>query len=100
MSTAVIVAAIVMLGITIASAADQQVIKVGKKGDVSFNEPTQVGDVTLPPGHYVFQHRVSGGEHFVKFVGGKEMHHAGTAMTTSMQTGRRPAKRSRARWNR
>jgi hypothetical protein len=64
-----------------------QQIKVGKKGDITFSEPTQVGDVTLPPGHYVFQHRVSGDDHFVKFVGAKEMQHAGSSMTTPMQTG-------------
>ena len=87
LSTAVMVAAIVMSGITIAAAADQQVVKVGKKGDVSFNEPTQVGDITLPPGHYVVQHRVSGEDHFIKFVGAKEMQHAGTSMTTTMQMG-------------
>lgn len=87
LSTAVMVAAIVMLSITIAAAADQQVIKVGKKGDMVFQEPTQVGDITLPPGHYVFQHRVSGNDHFVKFVGAKEMKHAGSSMTMPMQIG-------------
>jgi hypothetical protein len=87
LSRAVMVAAIVMLGITIAAAADQQVIKVGKKGEVVFDQPTQVGDVTLSPGHYVIQHRVSGEDHFVKFVGAKEMQHSGTTMTMPMQIG-------------
>ena len=76
-----------LLNIALAFAANEQVIKVGKKGDVTFNDPTQVGDITLPPGHYVFRHRVSGDDHFVKFVGAKEMHHYGTSMTTTMQMG-------------
>ena len=87
LSTVVMVASIVMLGITIAAAADQQVIKVGKKGEIVFDQPTQVGDVTLSPGHYVIQHRVSGEDHFVKFVGAKEMQHSGTTMTMPMQMG-------------
>ena len=87
LSTAVMVAAIVMSGITIAAAAEQQVIKVGKKGDIVSQEPTQVGDITLPAGNYVVQHRVSGEDHFIKFVGAKEMQHAGTSMTTTMQMG-------------
>ena len=81
------VAAMLLLNIAVAFAANEQVVKVGKKGEVTFDQPTQVGDVTLPPGHYVFQHRVSGGDHFVNFVGAKEMHHAGSAMTTPMQVG-------------
>lgn len=82
-----VMTAVLLLNIAFAFAGNEQVIKVGKKGDVSFNEPTQVGDVTLPAGHYVFQHRVSGNDHFVKFVGAKEMHHSGSVMTTPMQVG-------------
>ena len=87
LSMAVIVAATVAVSVTVAAAADQQVIKVGKKGEVVFSQPTQVGDETLPAGHYVIQHRVSGEDHFVKFVGAKEMHHAGSSMTMPMQMG-------------
>lgn len=54
--------------INAATAADQQVTKVGKKGDTLFTEPTQIGDVTLKPGHYRFQHRVEGNDHFVSFT--------------------------------
>ena len=79
----VMVAATVVLSITIATAADQQVIKIGKKGEVIFNQPTQVGDITLSPGHYVLQHRVSGDDHFVKFVSAK----AGATMTMTMPMG-------------
>jgi hypothetical protein len=86
---AVMTTAILLLSVTVASAADEQVIKVGKKGDVVFQQPTQIGDTTLPPGHYVFQHRVSGDQHFVKFVGAKEMEHSGSTMTAPMQVGPR-----------
>lgn len=52
----------------VATAADQQVVKIGKKGEAVFNEPTQIGDVTLKPGHYRFQHRVAGNDHMVSFT--------------------------------
>ena len=54
--------------INVATAADQQVIKIGKKGEAVFSEPTQIGDVTLKPGHYRFQHRVEGNDHLVSFT--------------------------------
>ena len=54
--------------ISVATAADQQVVKVGKKGEAVFTEPTQIGDVTLKPGHYRFQHRVQGDDHLVSFT--------------------------------
>lgn len=58
---------VVSTGSALAAGAEN-VIKVGKKGDVVFSEPTQIGDITLKPGHYLFQHRVAGDEHFVKFT--------------------------------
>ena len=85
--TLAVMAAVLLFNIAVAFAANKQVVKVGKKGDVTFNEPTKVGDITLPPGHYVFQHRVSGDDHFIKFVGAKEMHHYGSSMTNTMQVG-------------
>lgn len=47
----------------------------------------RLGDITLPAGTYVVQHRVAGDDHFVKFVGAKQMHHAGSSMTMPMQVG-------------
>jgi hypothetical protein len=80
--------AVLLLTVAFASAANEQVIKVGNKGEVIFSQPTQLGDVTLPPGNYIFQHRASGDDHFVKFVGAKEMEHSNTAMTGKhMQVG-------------
>ncbi len=46
----------------------EQVIKVGKKGEVLLTDTTQIGELTLKPGHYRFQHRLAGDVHFVKFT--------------------------------
>jgi hypothetical protein len=51
----------------IAGAADQT-LKVGKEGYVTFDVETKVGDLTLKPGNYIFEHRVVDGEHFVHFT--------------------------------
>ena len=45
-----------------------QEIKAGKKGDIVLSQITQIGDITLKPGHYLFQHRIADGQHFVKFT--------------------------------
>ncbi len=42
-------------------------IKVGKKGDVEIRVETLVGELRLKPGHYQFQHRAEGPDHFVLF---------------------------------
>jgi hypothetical protein len=41
---------------------------VGKKGEITLTEPTKVGDRVLQPDTYVVQHRLLGGEHFLRFV--------------------------------
>ena len=57
------------LGVAQVMAADQgQVMKVGKKGDIHFSEPTTVGTITLKPGNYQLQHRVENGEHYIHFT--------------------------------
>ena len=43
-------------------------MKIGKTGDVTFDKETKVGDLTLKPGRYKFQHRVDSGNHFVHFT--------------------------------
>ena len=59
----------------VAKAADQRVIKAGKKGEIMFDQETNIGDTTLKPGHYQIQHRVEGLDHFVHFTEFKGMHH-------------------------
>lgn len=50
-----------------ARAADQQTIKVGKKGEITLDKETKVGDATLMAGKYQIQHRVEGSDHIVVF---------------------------------
>lgn len=47
---------------------EQGMVEVGNKGEVSFAVETKVGDLTLRPGLYRFQHRVENGEHYVRFT--------------------------------
>lgn len=74
LSMAVMLAATVALSVTVAAAADHQVIKVGKKGEVMFSQETQVSDLTLKPGHYQMQHRVEGSDHMIHFTELKGVH--------------------------
>lgn len=43
-------------------------MKVGKRDDITLTSVTKVGSLTLQPGHYIIQHRVSHGEHAMHFV--------------------------------
>lgn len=63
-----------LLLVNVAVAANPQVIKVGKKGDIMFDQETKIGDLTLKPGHYQIQHRVDGSDHVVHFTEFKGMH--------------------------
>jgi len=56
--------------VTAAAAPPQKehALKVGKKGEITLTQQTKVGNVVLQPDTYVIQHRVSGGDHFVRFV--------------------------------
>ena len=51
-----------------APAQQGHALKVGKKGEITLTKPTTVGAMVLQPDTYVVQHRVSGGNHFVRFV--------------------------------
>lgn len=52
----------------------ETVLKSGKEGEITLTQPTKVGDVTLQPDTYVVQHRVSGNQHFVRFMQIKKLH--------------------------
>ncbi len=47
---------------------DHMMMKIGKKGETTFSQETIVGNITLKPGNYIFQHKVVGAEHFVSFT--------------------------------
>jgi hypothetical protein len=64
-----------LMFISVATAASQQSIKAGKKGEITFDRDTKVGDITLKPGHYQIQHRVEGSDHLVRFTEFKRVHH-------------------------
>jgi hypothetical protein len=55
-------------GIAARAQDHEHAMKVGKTGEITFNKETKVGDVTLKPGRYRFQHRVEGSDHFVHFT--------------------------------
>jgi hypothetical protein len=52
----------------VASGQKAHALKVGRKGEITLTQPTKVGGIVLQPDTYVVQHRVSGGDHFVRFV--------------------------------
>lgn len=57
----------------------EKVLKTGKEGEITLTQPTKVGDVTLQPDTYVVQHRVSGSQHFVRFMQIKKLHELNVA---------------------
>ena len=69
--TSVCAAAICMLLVAagpIGAAQDDQVTKIGKKGQVTFSSEAKVGDLTLMPGQYTVQCRREGPEHIMRFT--------------------------------
>jgi len=60
--------------ISAAAAQGQKELKTGKEGEITLTQPTKVGDVTLAPDTYVVQHRVSGNQHFIRFMQVKKLH--------------------------
>lgn len=64
-----------LMFVNVAAAADQQTIKVGKKGEILLDQETKLGDITLKPGYYQVQHREKGTDHFIQFVNFRPAHH-------------------------
>lgn len=61
----------------------QHPLKVGKRGEITLTQQTKVGDKMLQPDTYVIQHRVSGGEHFVRFLELKQVEYATTEINNT-----------------
>ena len=57
-----------LVGTSARAAGQEHEMKVGKKGHMMFTTERKIGDVTLAPGHYQFQHRAEGPDHFVQFT--------------------------------
>ena len=69
LSTSAFAAALLLYtGAAAIAAEHEHAMKVGKTGEVTFDKETKVGDITLRPGRYKFQHRVEGSDHFVRFT--------------------------------
>ena len=68
LSISVAAAALWYAGAVAIAAEHEHTMKVGKTGEVTFLKETKVGDLTLKPGRYMFQHRVEGSDHFVHFT--------------------------------
>jgi len=71
---------------------------VGKKGEITLTEPTKVGDRVLQPDTYVVQHRLLGGEHFLRFVELKKAQHWSKEWNV-IYTEPDPMLKSNAGWN-
>lgn len=72
-TTSLIFASVALLLLWTAAAAaasghKEHALKYGKKGEITLTQPTKLGDIVLQPDTYVVQHRVSGGDHFVRFI--------------------------------
>jgi VCBS repeat-containing protein len=65
-----ILGCVLLWAISAAAAPGQhdKTMKTGKKGEITLTQPTKIGNLTLQPGTYVVQHRVSGDDHFVRFM--------------------------------
>lgn len=61
-------AALLYTGAAAIAAEHEHAVNVGKTGEIAFDKETKVGDLTLKPGRYQFQHRVEGSNHFVHFT--------------------------------
>jgi len=61
----------------------QHALKVGKKGEITLTQKTKVGDKVLEPDTYVVQHRVSHGDHFVRFVELKQVEYPTTEINNT-----------------
>jgi hypothetical protein len=76
LALAIVVSGLILVGVAYATAHETshqnmpigQQLKVGKTGEIAFDQPTKIGDLVLPPGPYRFVHRAAGDAHFVKFT--------------------------------
>jgi hypothetical protein len=79
--------AVVLVNVSSIADGKNRTMTVGKNGDVTFSAETIIGNVTLKPGRYFFEHKVTGDEHFVRFTevtkprgrsfGGRTLSHPG-----------------------
>jgi len=46
----------------------EQMLNVGKGGDIVLSSETKLGDMTLRPGSYMVKYRLEGSDHFIHFT--------------------------------
>lgn len=75
-----------LFGVVVATASaafGEDMVHVGKKGEVEFKTPMRIGQSVLPAGHYQFQHEMAADGHHVlvvhsrAMVGGSGPHYGG-----------------------
>jgi hypothetical protein len=81
---------VLVLGLVLACAPasvaqDDQVMKIGKKGQVTFATEVKVGEVTLKPGQYTVQCRRDGSDHVMRFTPARAR---GSAETAEVKCGK------------
>jgi len=69
----ILLAALVLGGVTLLTATDNAMAGVALKQEISFTAPTLVGGSLLPAGDYKISHEMQGTEHIMIFkqIGGK-----------------------------
>lgn len=55
-------------GLSVGLAAEDETLRIGRNGEATFTQVMKIGDQTLSPGDYRFQHRVDGHDHHVQFT--------------------------------
>ena len=66
-----------VVAVTASAAFGEDVVHVGKKGEVEFQTPTRIGQTLLPAGHYQFQHEMTADGHHVLVVHSRAMVRSG-----------------------
>ena len=71
------------IAVAAAPGQKEQNLTTGKKAEITLTQATKIGDLTLQPGTYLVQHRMSGNDHFMKFTQLKEVQDLNLASETT-----------------
>lgn len=72
------------LGFASAWAAQKEQVESNDEGEITLTRPVKVGELTLAPGTYLLQGKVSGGRHVIRFMQVKKVE---KFMATRVYTG-------------
>jgi hypothetical protein len=96
--TSVLLAVLLLAGGLIAADSGSAVMKDGKKGEVNIAETVKVGDITLPAGTYIVQHRIQADEHLMYFTPKGNKEQAQSVSVVCERDPKSPRWRSSAVW--